>query len=143
MIAIVLINILVVSLAVLIHTTSLWQLARLIKNISNPQLQMVTGVIGCLVAHAFEIWLFALTFFLLINHFPNHSFLGLDNPSLLDCVYFSFTTFSTLGYGDLTPLGHIRFVAGIESLTGLVLVAWTASFLFLEMKNSWDPKNPG
>lgn len=29
------------------------------------------------------------------------------------------------------------FLAGIESLLGLVLITWTASFLFIEMQKFW------
>ena len=36
----------------------------------------------------------------------------------LDCLYFSVVTFTTLGYGDLTPLGWSRTVAAIEAFTG-------------------------
>jgi len=46
-------------------------------------------------------------------------------------VYFSYTL------GDIEPLGNIRFLAGIESLTGLVLITWTASFLYYEMQRYW------
>jgi uncharacterized membrane protein len=53
-------------------------------------------------------------------------------------VYFSFTTYSTLGVGDIEPYGNIRFVTGLESLVGLVLITWTASFLYLEMTRYWD-----
>ena len=60
----------------------------------------------------------------------------------MDCVYFSFTTFTTLGFGDIHPLGPIRFLTGIEALTGLVLITWTASFLFLEMQRHWDGSEP-
>ncbi len=66
------------------------------------------------------------------------TFEGNFDGSLLDCVYFSFTTFTTLGYGDIAALGDIRFLAGLESLTGLVLITWTASFFFLEMQRYWD-----
>jgi hypothetical protein len=31
-------------------------------------------------------------------------------------------------------------LTGIESLTGLVLITWTASFLFVEMQRFWDSK---
>lgn len=55
---------------------------------------------------------------------------------ILDCVYFSFVNYTTLGYGDQTPEGHIRFLAGTESLVGLVLVAWSASFTYLEMQRT-------
>ena len=36
----------------------------------------------------------------------------------LDCIYFSVVTFTTLGYGDLTPLGWSRIVAALEAFTG-------------------------
>jgi len=58
--------------------------------------------------------------------------------SLLDCIYFSFTVFTTLGFGDIFPEGNLRYLIGIESLTGLVLITWTASFLYYEMQRSWS-----
>ncbi len=36
----------------------------------------------------------------------------------LDCLYFSVVTFTTLGYGDLTPVGPSRIVAACEAFTG-------------------------
>jgi len=62
---------------------------------------------------------------------------GNFNGSLLDCVYFSSTVFSTVGFGDIVPMGDLRFLTGIESLTGLVLITWSASFLFFEMQRYW------
>jgi uncharacterized membrane protein len=35
------------------------------------------------------------------------------------------------------PVGAIRILAGVEALTGLVLVAWSASFAFLQMQRHW------
>ena len=65
-------------------------------------------------------------------------FKGNFDGSLLDCVYFSFTSYTTLGFGDIVPFGDLRFLTGLESLTGLVLITWTASFLYLEMTRYWD-----
>ena len=62
---------------------------------------------------------------------------GLVTGSWSDSVYFSFINYTSLGFGDIIPVGHIRFLAGIEALTGLVLIAWTASFLFFEIQKSW------
>jgi hypothetical protein len=63
---------------------------------------------------------------------------GNFDGSLWDCAYFSFTTFTTLGFGDIQPTGDLRFLTGLESLTGLVLITWTASFLYLEMTRYWN-----
>jgi Ion channel len=92
---------------------------------------------GALVAHAVEVWIFGLVYYVSI-----HLQWGLLSDgsvdSLLDCVYFSFTVFTTLGFGDITPHGSLRFLTGIESLSGLVLITWTASFLYIEMQKYWE-----
>ncbi|MEH6395178.1 ion channel [Pseudoalteromonas sp.] len=42
-----------------------------------------------------------------------------DNLSaLLNSFYFSVVTFTTLGYGDITPVGFSRFIAAIEAFCG-------------------------
>ena len=35
---------------------------------------------------------------------------------LIEFVYVSATTFTTLGYGDFVPVGHLRFLFGTEAL---------------------------
>jgi hypothetical protein len=68
---------------------------------------------------------------------PECGALSGGSPGLLDAVYFSAVTYSTVGYGDMVPLGPIRFLAGTQSLVGLVLITWSASFTFLEMERFW------
>jgi hypothetical protein len=34
----------------------------------------------------------------------------------------------------------LRHLTGIEALTGLVLITWSASFLFLEMQRYWPTR---
>jgi hypothetical protein len=65
---------------------------------------------------------------------------GEFNNSLMDCSYFSFTNYTSLGFGDIHPTGDIRFLAGLEALTGLVLIGWTSSFMFIEMQKLWKDK---
>ena len=75
--------------------------------------------------------------FLIISVFGWGSFEGNFDGGLLDCFYFSFTTYTTLGVGDIQYFGQVRYLTGIESLTGLLQITWTASFLYLEMQNFW------
>ena len=44
--------------------------------------------------------------------------IALNLKNWLDCLYFSVVTFTTLGYGDLVPLGGSRVMAAIEAFTG-------------------------
>lgn len=39
------------------------------------------------------------------------------------CLYFSVVTFTTLGYGDITPVGLSRFVAALEAFSGSFTLA--------------------
>ncbi|MBM3373365.1 MAG: two pore domain potassium channel family protein, partial [Betaproteobacteria bacterium] len=42
-----------------------------------------------------------------------------------------------VGFGDVVPVGTIRFVAGMEALTGFLMIGWSASFTYLEMERFW------
>lgn len=44
-------------------------------------------------------------------------------------LYFSGTTFSTLGYGDVVLPGDRRFLASVEGLLGLILIGWSTAIL--------------
>ena len=49
---------------------------------------------------------------------------------------------SSLGHGDIYPLGGLRLMAGIETITGLMVIAWPASFTYLAMEKFWDLHGP-
>jgi len=52
-------------------------------------------------------------------------------------IYFSFVTFTTLGYGDITLSEGWRLLSGIEALNGLLLVGWTTALLFAIVQKVW------
>jgi len=43
--------------------------------------------------------------------------------NFLNCLYFSFVTFTTLGYGDLHPVGITKTFATVEAFTGVFMLA--------------------
>ncbi len=132
-------NSLIVALAVIIHYEILYHLSIFIPKLKiKHRLRIVLGVLGGLVAHAFEIWIFAFAYYFMILGDGWGRLEGNFSGTLMDCAYFSFTTFTTLGFGDIVPHGQLRYLTGIESLTGLVLITWTASFLYYEMQRYWD-----
>lgn len=139
MITVFLVNSIVVALTVMIHYEFLYRFTILMPRLKiRHRLRIVIGVFGALVAHALEVWIFATSYFLM-HHSEDWGYLqGNFDGSLMDCAYFSFTTYTTLGTGDIEPIGDLRYLTGLESLTGLVLITWTASFLYLEMTRYWD-----
>ena len=143
-----LVNGVLMMAAVVIHYEFLFRTYRLLRYITiRYQYRVVIGVFGALIAHVVEIWMFGLAYYWRNGADHGGSLQGNFDGSLLDCVYFSFTTYSTVGYGDIEPLGELRFLAGLESLTGLLLITWSASMLFLEMQRYWgnmeDRGTPG
>jgi hypothetical protein len=141
MIALWLLNSLVVAIVVIIHYEFLYRLTRHIPSLNiKHRYRIVVGVFGALIAHAIEIWVFSLAYYLMHRSDGWGELSGNFDGSLMDCVYFSFTVFSTVGFGDIAPLGELRYLTGIESLTGLVLITWTASFLFFEMQRNWSAR---
>jgi hypothetical protein len=139
MLSVFVINSIIVAIAVMIHYEFLYHMTKLIKAMKiSHRYRIVIGVFGALTAHAVEVWIFAFAFYGM-HHTEGWGRLeGNFGGSLLDCAYFSFTTFTTLGFGDIAPIGDLRYLTGIESLTGLVLITWTASFLYLEMQRYWE-----
>jgi hypothetical protein len=75
-------------------------------------------VFGLVAVHTIEIWMFALLY------------LGIGEFSTLeDAIYFSATTFSTLGYGDVTMSREHRLIGAIEGVLGFLLIGWSTAFL--------------
>ena len=141
MLAVFLLNSLVVMLAVIVHYEFLYRVTVVMPKIRiRYRFRIVIGVFSALLAHAFEIWLFGLAYFYMHHTDGWGELKGNFDGALLDAVYFSFTTFTTLGFGDIEPHGNIRYLSGIEALTGLVLITWTASFLYYEMQRYWGTK---
>jgi hypothetical protein len=135
------INSILVAFAVLIHYEALNLLSVLIPMLKvKHRLRVLFGIFGTLFAHVIEIWLFAFAYYFLIHSGYFGTLEGHFDNSLMDCSYFSFTNYTSLGFGDINPTGDIRFLAGLEALTGLVLIGWTASFMYLEMQKLWKDK---
>jgi hypothetical protein len=141
MIYVSLINLLVVAIAVVVHYEFLYRVTLYIPKIHiRHRYRILIGVFGALTAHAAEIWIFAFAYYFM-NHAEGWGHLsGNFHGELMDCAYFSFTVFTTLGFGDIEPNGNLRYLTGIESLTGLVLITWSASFLFFEMQRHWNTR---
>lgn len=132
-------NIIVIGIVVIIHYEFLYRFTVLMPQLKiRHRFRIVLGVFAALTAHAVEVWIFAFSYYYMHKSDGWGYFQGNFEGTLMDCVYFSFTTYTTLGTGDIEPIGDLRYLTGLESLTGLVLITWSASFLYLEMTRYWD-----
>ena len=99
---------------------------------------IVFVVLGLVGIHTVEIWLYALLYF----------FQG-ALPDFESALYFSTTSFTTIGYGDVVLDRRWRLVSAIEGANGLLLFGWSTAFLFSvtarmrTLEHDWLEHPPG
>ncbi len=141
-------SIAVVIIAVMIHYEASASLTKITDRRSDmaQRPRFLLLIFGLLAAHLVEICFFALAAWAMTT-LPGAGSLhwaGVAHQTSvapLDFLYLSLVTYTTLGYGDLVPDGPISFLYGLESLTGFVLITWSASLTFIEMQRHWKPSN--
>ncbi len=79
---------------------------------------IIMVVMGLFFLHTIQIWLYALTY-LAIGEFD----------TLEPALYFSTSTFTTVGFGDLVLAENWRMLAAAESANGFLLIGWSTAFL--------------
>ena len=128
-----LLGVLLVVITVIIHAagTTSWlkHLARRFGASAKtdrgpPSLRVLISTIVVLtVLHTMQVIVWALAFLYMLPENVLHGF--------EEAVYFSFVTFTSLGYGDITFDGVWRILSGIEALNGVLLLGWSTALLFV------------
>ncbi len=139
MLAALLITILLVTTTSVIHFHVLRTCSRLVMGehlrVKRPMLVVIGAIF---IAHLLEVYLYALGYLALEIWLDSGSLVGAgETDRMFDLFYFSIASYTTLGIGDIVPQGPMRLLTGIESLHGLVLIAWSSSFTYLMMQRVW------
>lgn len=100
--------------------------------------KLVVVIMVAFLAHLAEISLYGATLYVLVTELGAGTLAGTAELSVSSCIYFSAETYSSLGFGDLTPIGPVRLLAGVEALNGLLLIGWSASFTYISMERFWN-----
>jgi hypothetical protein len=139
MIAAIFFGLVLISCCTFVHYEVLRLLGEALPRIQviPRRLKVLVVVLSAIGSHCIQIMVFGFAFFLLRDRFGLGSFGGTFSDDLPTFMYFSAETYTSLGFGDIYPLGELRAVVGIEALTGLVMIGWTASFTYLEMVRFW------
>jgi voltage-gated potassium channel len=96
----------------------------------STMLVLVNTALIVFALHTVEIIIWAGAYLALV---PVH-----ELASFEEAVYFSFVTFTTLGYGDITLSEGFRLLSGIEALNGIILVGWTTAMIFSVVQHIWQ-----
>jgi hypothetical protein len=120
-----------------IHYEALSLLSRWISSSRMAvRLRILCVVLSCLLAHLVEIAVYAAAY-VFIDWMGWGGLSGKSHGEVADHLYFSATSFSTLGIGDVYPTGATRLISGFEAVNGLFLIAWSTSFTYLAMERLW------
>lgn len=93
-----------------------------ISTTANTLRVLTSTVIVIVVLHTAQIFVWAAAYELLL---PPHVFTSFE-----ESLYFSFVTFTTVGFGDVVLSPGVRLMSGIEALNGIILVGWSTALLF-------------
>ena len=107
-------------------------IARVRRVLESPNVDRHVGFLLCLfmfivLLHLIQIALWAVVFWR-----------AGELPTLETAVYFSITTYTTVGFGDVVLGPGWRVLAGIEGLTGLILVGWSTAFVFAVVNRMYE-----
>ncbi len=133
------VSVVLVLACVIVHGSIMQNAAKVIFPVNRDVNFSKIGllILVAIISHLVQIVMFEFSYVWMVSD-PRHGAIsGTENPDWGDLFYFSAVTYTSTGYGDLTPTGNLRFLAMIEALTGLIMVAWTTSFAFLLMQRYW------
>lgn len=127
-----------VCLCVALHYEVLSGCSRYLSSgIRAHRWETIVLILVIMTAHVAEMWIFAFGYFLLDGPEGFGRLPGVELATLPDYAYYSAMVYTTVGFGDVYPTGAVRFMTGMEALTGLVMITWSASFTFLIMQRYW------
>lgn len=120
---------LLVTMTVIVHLTGLAILLAILRRYRRASRRLLMVVLnsaailaaafGLFALHSIEIWIWA----------GVYEALGAFDD-FEQALYFSTSTYVTIGYGDVVlPVG-MRILGAIEGASGIILIGWSTAFFF-------------
>lgn len=118
-----------ITLTVIFHAFSLDWLLKRIKWVENIDFltkhriwkaSLLTGIIVVVTGILFvEMWAWAFLYYFLQAL-----------PDLEASLYYSVSSFTTVGYGDVVPHVDWQLLGAFESVNGFIVFGWSTAFIF-------------
>jgi hypothetical protein len=86
---------------------------------------MVATVSVLMAAHMLEVLVWALAYAIVDAA-----------PAGADLVYFALVNYTTLGYGDVTPIARWRLLGPMAAMNGVLLFGWSTAVIFQALRGT-------
>jgi Ion channel len=86
---------------------------------------MVATVAVLMAAHMLEVLVWALAY-AIVDAVPVGA----------DLVYFALVNYTTLGYGDITPIARWRLLGPMTAMNGVLLFGWSTAVIFQVLRRT-------
>ncbi|MBD3747674.1 MAG: two pore domain potassium channel family protein [Sphingopyxis terrae] len=120
---------LVVGMTVIVHLVGLAILLAVLRRYRRAERRVLivllngaailVAAFGLFALHSVEIWIWAGVF----------QWLGAF-ADFEHALYFSTSTYVTIGYGDIVLPPGLRILGAIEGASGIILIGWSTAFFF-------------
>ena len=88
---------------------------------------MVATAAVLMLAHTLEVFVWALAY----------AIVGAA-PAGSDLLYFAFVNYTTLGYGDITPVQAWRLTGPMTAMNGILMFGWSTAVLFEVLRKTLE-----
>ncbi|WP_319782635.1 ion channel [Oceanisphaera sp. IT1-181] len=125
---------LLIAVCTAIHYGVLRFASQFVTPSRHPGHCLAVTVAAIVLAHTSEALLYAAGFWIAVHDLQIGDLVSSatsDGKPLIfmDYFYFSLVNFTTLGRGDLTPGGHLRFMTAMEAFHGFLLITASGTFV--------------
>lgn len=104
----------------------------------SPRLLLMILALGIFIAHTLSIVIYGFAYWILVKFLNYPPLEGVDTQLIGSYLYYSATTYSSLGVGDIFARGSFRLITSIEVINGLTLIAWSATFTYFAVQKMWN-----
>ena len=89
-------------------------------------------IVATFAAHVIEIWVWAIFYFFIE-----------EIPTFEAALYFSTSSFTTVGFGDITLSSEWRLLSSVEAANGMILFGWSTAFIFAIVRHIYEHVDSG
>jgi Ion channel len=102
---------------------------------THPSLRLVTIMIATvsalMITHLGEVLVWSSSYAIVDAAPPN-----------TDLIYFAFVNYTTLGYGDITPVERWRLLGPMTAVNGVLLFGWSTAVIFEVLRKTMTTDLP-